>query len=330
MLVCHDLFWLQGVSAAGQVVSLKLWLIENILEKINAHLPPQIKVLGETVCSGSFFFFLNHFRVLRWLDLNKTSSLAGLKRVTGGFNSKNNCDARTYSYMLPTIAFSQKNTEPEDMSFRLDTETVQKVNKLFGFYKGTHNFHNFTSQKGPRDPSAKRYITQMSCGEPFVRQGAEFAVITVRGQSFMMHQIRKMIGLVIAVVKGYAQEEIIERSWGEEKVDVPKAPGLGLVLERVHFDRYNKRFGGDGLHETLEWKQEEDAIAAFKEAHIYPSIVETECQEKSMISWMSTLPIHDFTATVTGKQERKVRKYLNFPSPLVFIPSGPYFLLDMR
>lgn len=122
----------------------------------------------------------------------------------------------------------------------------------------------------------------------------------------MMHQIRKMIGLVIAVVKGYAEEEIMERSWGEDKVDVPKAPGLGLVLERVHFDRYNKRFGGDGFHETLEWTQEEDAIAAFKEAHIYPSIVETECLEKSMVNWMATLPIHDFEATATGKQERKV------------------------
>lgn len=176
---------------------------------------------------------------------------------------------------------------------------------MFGLYKGTHNFHNFTSQKGPRDPSAKRYITHMSCGEPFVRQEAEFAVITVRGQSFMMHQIRKMIGLVIAVVKGYVDEGVIERSWGEEKVDIPKAPGLGLVLERVHFDRYNKRFGGDGIHETLEWTEEEEAIAAFKDKHIYPSIVATELLEKSMVNWMATLYIHDFEATA-GNQERKV------------------------
>lgn len=46
---------LQGVSAAGQVVSLKLWLIENILEKINTHLPPQIRVLGQIV-SQIFFY----------------------------------------------------------------------------------------------------------------------------------------------------------------------------------------------------------------------------------------------------------------------------------
>ncbi|KAM6985561.1 pseudouridylate synthase 1 homolog [Aplochiton taeniatus] len=268
----------KGVSAAGQVVSLKLWLIDDIMQNINAHLPPQMRVLG-------------------------------LKRVTGGFNSKNSCDARTYSYMLPTVAFAPKDFDTQNSSaFRLEEETLQRSNRLFARYKGTHNFHNFTSQKSPRDPSARRYITEMSCSEPFVRGGTEFAVITVRGQSFMMHQIRKMIGLVIAVLKGYAGEDVLERSWGEEKVDVPKAPGLGLVLEKVHFDRYNKRFGGDGLHQCLEWTQEEGAIMAFKEEHIYPSIVETECQEGSMVSWMATLPIHDFEATATITQDKEDRK----------------------
>lgn len=268
----------KGVSAAGQVVSLKLWLIDNIIEKINEHLPPQIRVLG-------------------------------LKRVTQGFNSKNNCDARTYTYLLPTVAFSPKDYDTGNIAaFRLEPETLQRVNRLFALYKGTHNFHNFTSQKAPSDPSARRYITEMSCGEPFINSNTQFAVITVRGQSFMLHQIRKMIGLVIAVVKGYAKEEVMERSWGQNKVDVPKAPGLGLVLERVHFDRYNKRFGGDGLHERLEWDREEEAIKAFKEAHIYPTIVETECQEGSMVSWMSTLPIHDFEATATDTQDNKDQK----------------------
>lgn len=271
----------KGVSAAGQVVSLKVRLLDEIIEKINGHLPPQIRVLG-------------------------------LKRVTQGFNSKNNCDARTYSYTLPTVAFAPKdyNTE-EAAAFRLSPETLDNVNRLFALYKGTHNFHNFTSQKASNDPSARRYITQMSCGQPFIHSEIEFAEITVRGQSFMMHQIRKMIGLVIAVIKGYAAENVMERSWGKEKVDVPKAPGLGLVLERVHFDRYNKRFGGDGLHERLEWDKEENSIKAFKEAHIYPSIVETECKEGSMISWMATLPVHDFEATATESQENKDQKQVN-------------------
>lgn len=226
----------------------------------------------------------------------------GLKRVTGGFNSKNKCDARTYSYMLPTFAFAHKDQDVQEEVYRLDRETLGKVNKLLACYKGTHNFHNFTSQKGPRDPSAKRYIMEMYCGEPFVRENVEFAVIKVKGQSFMMHQIRKMIGLVIAIVKGYAAESIIERSWGEEKVDVPKAPGLGLVLERVHFEKYNRRFGNDGLHEPLEWTEEEEKIAVFKEQYIYPTIINTEREERSMANWLNTLSIHDFNSSALGMQ----------------------------
>ncbi|KAL8180249.1 UNVERIFIED_CONTAM: tRNA pseudouridine synthase 1 [Gekko kuhli] len=268
----------KGVSAAGQIVSLKVWLIEDILRKINDYLPAHIRILG-------------------------------LKRVTGGFNSKNKCDARTYSYMLPTFAFAHKDRDPQDETYRLSPETLGAINRLLACYKGTHNFHNFTSQKGPKDPSAKRYIMEMYCEEPFVRDGVELAVIKVKGQSFVMHQIRKMIGLVIAIVKGYASEEIMERSWGEEKVDVPKAPGLGLVLERVHFEKYNRRFGNDGLHEALEWADEEGKIAAFKEEFIYPTIVRTEKEEKSMASWLETLSNHDFSSTASrtqaGNQEPK-------------------------
>uniref|UniRef100_A0A452I5M5 Pseudouridylate synthase 1 homolog n=1 Tax=Gopherus agassizii TaxID=38772 RepID=A0A452I5M5_9SAUR len=261
----------KGVSAAGQIVSLKIWLIDDVLEKINNCLPSHIRILG-------------------------------LKRVTGGFSSKNKCDARTYFYMMPTFAFAHKDHDIQDETYRLSKETLERVNKLLACYRGTHNFHNFTSQKGPKDPSAKRYIMEMDCEEPFVREGMEFVVIKVKGQSFMMHQIRKMIGLVIAVVKGYAPESIMERSWGEEKVDIPKAPGLGLVLEKVHFEKYNRRFGNDGLHEPLEWTEEEEEITVFKEQHIYPTIINTEREEQSMMNWLSTLSIHDFNATSSGVQ----------------------------
>ncbi|XP_038619093.1 tRNA pseudouridine synthase A [Tachyglossus aculeatus] len=261
----------KGVSAAGQIVSLKVWLIDNILEKINSHLPSQIRILG-------------------------------LKRVTGGFNSKNNCTARTYFYMLPTVAFAHKDLDPQDETFRLSPAVLERVNGLLAGYKGTHHFHNFTSQKGPKDASGMRYIMEMYCEEPFVREGLEFAVIRVKGQSFMMHQIRKMIGLVIAIVKGYADQSLMERSWGEEKVDIPKAPGLGLVLERVHFESYNRRFGNDGLHEPLDWAEEEEKMTVFKEQYIYSTIIKTEMEEKSMVNWLNTLPIHDFSATALGMQ----------------------------
>lgn len=47
------LYSLQGVSAAGQVVSLKVWLIDNILDKINSHLPSHIRILGKLPCAST-------------------------------------------------------------------------------------------------------------------------------------------------------------------------------------------------------------------------------------------------------------------------------------
>ena len=52
----------------------------------------------------------------------------------------------------------------------------------------------------------------------------------------------------------------MEEAWGINRIDVPRAPGLGLLLDTVHFDKYNKRFAGDGMHEALDWVGQEDAV----------------------------------------------------------------------
>ena len=83
------------------------------------------------------------------------------------------------------------------------------------------------------EPSAQRFITDFEIGAPFERKGHEFAVIKVKGQSFMIHQIRKMIGMTMAVVRGHASETDLVNTWDKERVDVPRAPGLGLMLDEV-------------------------------------------------------------------------------------------------
>lgn len=193
------------MSAARQIVSLKL--AENIdLNKINAELPEVIRVFA-------------------------------YKRVTKGFNSKSQCDSRTYIYMLPTVAFADKDQDVSQKNYRLGEEKLNLVNEILQNFVGTKNFHNYTSKKKPNDPSANRYIKLFVCDKPFVRNDVEFAVLKVQGQSFMMHQIRKMVGCLIAVAKGLATVDVIKDSFQMEKVNVPRAPGLGLILDYVHYDR---------------------------------------------------------------------------------------------
>ncbi|CAG9856803.1 unnamed protein product [Phyllotreta striolata] len=244
----------KGVSAIRQIVSLKLK--ENIdIAKINEQLPEVIRVFG-------------------------------YKRVTKGFNSKTQCDGRTYIYLTPTVVFAPHEKEVSQKDFRLDDETFTRVNKLLENFLGTKNFHNYTSKKKPNDPSAHRFMKSFVMEKPFVNNGVEFAILKVHGQSFMLHQIRKMIGGILAVVRGLATEDLLPNSFKSEKVVIPRAPGLGLMLEYVHYDRYNHRYGSDGIHEAITWEECEDQVKEFKEKYIFPTIIETEIKEEPMIYWL--------------------------------------------
>ena len=253
----------KGVSATRQVVSLKMVPLKELIPFINEQLPPSIRVFG-------------------------------MIRVTKGFDSKNQCGARTYQYITPSFAFapSEMQTVP---SYRIKEPEIERVNSILKLMCGTHNFHNYTSGKNPNEASAKRYIIEFSAGEPFVKKSHEFLAISVKGQSFMLHQIRKMIGLCIAICRGFCNEEVIEKSWGKEKMDIPKAPGLGLILDKVHFDRYNERYGSDGIHEQISWHENEKEVAEFKESFIWDAIIESEITHKSMLKWLGTLKNHTYS-----------------------------------
>lgn len=80
-----------------------------------------------------------------------------VKRVTKGFNSKTTCDARTYSYTLPTYMFTKEGEEFQDTSFRLSSERFEELNKTLALYVGTKNFHNYTIKKLPNDPSVFKF-----------------------------------------------------------------------------------------------------------------------------------------------------------------------------
>ncbi|XP_051160152.1 pseudouridylate synthase 1 homolog isoform X2 [Leptopilina boulardi] len=276
----------KGVSAARQVVSLKLPEHAK-MEDINKFLPNDIRVFG-------------------------------LRRVTKGFNSKSQCDARTYSYTLPTIAFVEESPEilnkqfsDEDVvkrieelstingkpytEFRIANESIEKLRKVLQLFEGSHNFYNFTSKVKSLDPRARRFIIKFECSEPFLMEGIEFITLKIKGQSFMLHQIRKMIGLTIGIVRNVVTEDILDLAFNGDKMDVPMVPGLGLVLNIVHYDYYNNKFGKDGIHETLDWLECEEEVQKFFNDNIIKHIVQTEISEKSFLTWLGSLPHHTFS-----------------------------------
>ncbi|GFX47052.1 tRNA pseudouridine synthase A [Trichonephila clavipes] len=261
----------KGVSAVRQIVSLKLpvkEITDELPAKVNNHLPPEIRIVG-------------------------------VRRVTQSFDAKIACDARTYSYMIPTFAFAPLDEENLE-TYKISADKIEEVNTFLKSYLGTRNFYNFTSGRLPGDPSCKRYILSFECGSPFESHGLEFCVIKVKGQSFMLHQIRKMIGLTIAIIKKLTDLSILSKVWDSERIDIPKAPGLGLMLEELHYDWYNKKYGSDGIHEALKWDEFKEQIETFKMEKICANIAKTEREEKSMLQWLETLPHHSYDVRDAG------------------------------
>lgn len=68
----------------------------------------------------------------------------------------------------------------------------------------------------------------------------EFVHFWFKGQSFLYNQIRKMVGVMIQMFRGHMEENFMENTMRENKMDITIAPGDGLMLEKVCYDSYNK------------------------------------------------------------------------------------------
>ncbi|KAK9719753.1 tRNA pseudouridine synthase 1 [Basidiobolus ranarum] len=221
----------KGVHAAGQLVSLKLIVEDSdVVEAINRNLPEDIRVWG-------------------YIPVIKT------------FHAKTLCDSRIYEYILPTYVFSppdqsvdlsipqnkrtvSPSTEEEFSAkgnYRVSTEQLATLKDMLSRYVGTHNYHNYTVGKSYQDKNAKRYIISFECAEPKIINNIEWLSFKIHGQSFMIHQIRKMMGMIILITRTGSPLTLIEQSFGPTKINIPKAPGLGLLLEEPVFSSYNRR-----------------------------------------------------------------------------------------
>lgn len=113
---------------------------------------------------------------------------------------------------------------------------VREINEILDVFVGTHNFYNFTSQRfftlnvslyklfssrEHSDNSCKRYIISFKCDGPYIYNSieqntdVEFITLYIKGQSFMLHQIRKMIGSKLndsSIVITFVQESQLPSS----------------------------------------------------------------------------------------------------------------------
>jgi tRNA pseudouridine38-40 synthase len=162
-------------------------------------------------------------------------------------------------------------------AYRISEFRRNRVQQALDCYIGTRNFHNYTIQKTFSDPSAKRVIRSFRVRpDPIIINDTEWLSLKVHGQSFMMHQIRKMVAMAALVVRCGTSKGIILESYGPANISIPKAPGLGLLLERPVFDSYNERAVREYSREKLDFDKYQKEMDEFKQREIYDRIFREE------------------------------------------------------
>lgn len=163
-------------------------------------------------------------------------------------------------------------------AYRITPARLQRLQEALTQYEGTRNFHNYTVQKSFKDASAQRHIKSFVVNpEPIQIRDTQWLSLKVHGQSFMMHQIRKMVAMSVMVTRcGTDPGPAMELSYGQRRISIPRAPGFGLLLERPVFDSYNSRAQSNFSKEPLDFNKYEKELQAFKDKQIYGRIWDVE------------------------------------------------------
>lgn len=157
-------------------------------------------------------------------------------RVNNKFNARQATMSRTYGYFVPEFALARKDgTVPSLFDFR---QALQK-------FVGSHLFHNFTEKMSPTDPRTRRNIESFTAGEPFEACGRRVIRVEVKGQSFLKHHIRRMVGFAIECVRRDVPASLVELALGGNSIcpqhtPLPTAPAEALFLDVATFDMYNR------------------------------------------------------------------------------------------
>lgn len=299
----------KGVSAVGQVVSLMMVVNPpGIIDRINAALPPAIRAYGyrrtvkgfdaRKACDKRRYEYI--FPV--WMFDPKLEGIyrPKLKKIDTSEEGAKEDDEEEEEIDIDIdeaareedAATAEGTNLPSagqpygsDSTFVFDTDCINRLNGILSHYQGTRNFHNYTIRVAASAPQAKRYIHSVVCDGVFEINGTKWVRTVVIGQSFMLHQIRKMIGMALAEFRGVAPEGCLKHALGTfHLAKTPMAPDLGLFLDECYYEAYNNRWGHQNEHLQLsDWQ---GAVDEFKKEKLYPALAKRDLEENTNAIWL--------------------------------------------
>ena len=104
------------------------------------------------------------------------------------------------------------------------------------------------------------------------------------------------IAMAMLITRTNTPISLIADSFENQKINIPKAPALGLLLERPIFKVYNdkmrKKANNVLERDEISFDKYNDQIEAFKREWIYTKIFDTENDEHVFDGYLTSLDSH--------------------------------------
>lgn len=192
-----------GVHAYGQVANFKMdtdKTPQELLTCINRYLPEDIAVISLTEAAERFHSRLNAVgKIYRYRVLNT--------------DTRHVFDRR-YVYQVP------------------ETLDIAAMRRAAEYFLGMHDFQSFTSAKKGKKSTNRRV------DEIRIEKLGDEIQFTFRGNGFLYHMVRIMMGTLLSVGKGElkAEDMIAILASKDRQQAGPLVPAKGLALMEVFYD----------------------------------------------------------------------------------------------
>ena len=194
-----------------------------------------------------------------------------LPNVASAFHAETNCSQRVYEYIVPyELIFNcnssnssnssnnsnsnktsdsgsdlDSNSESQQRNLEEELKIKKELKNIFNLFQNSKKYHNFViGGSTPDENVTHRKIDKIKLKEIVTINNKNYCIFSFSGDSFLRGQIRKIMGIIIAVLYKYLSIDYICDALTDRIYDIPMWSGLGVYLNECRYDKFEARFDG--------------------------------------------------------------------------------------